>query len=438
MGLVLSLIDNLLDITTFELDRRPIRASLLLFVQRKSKIFFFFVFFFSLFVLVTLLVAVALATNSSNKQFCRMPGTFTPENTESVDTFNRGSTVDAALALCAALTPTALRADSVDCVTSAQGANQLVILSVTEGANQYECRAIVENKSQCRGRGGHNNKRQVVENSCHLRRTKDDCRDQCNIIPGVFNDNCLCYWDSPADVNGHPGDESPTCPEGQQCCWSKPCWSYLDISDCYFKSGGLIDEITGTDSRCAWNTTDSTCNCRTPLVPVPVPTELPIHYPFDCTCPYSPVNTTSPAECAALVPPTQQQSRELRFLNSRFFVTANHLQRTTYVSQCPRDKVRVFFSFGVRVHTILNKVQDRLRNLGVDFATQYQAKFVDFFFYPSQGGRFRAIAEEELSKDELEALSPSEVEYEEVAADDQTAAALSAAAMAAALAVGAL
>lgn len=370
-----------------------------------------------------------------------MPGTFTAENTQTVDTFNRVSAIDASLALCAALTPQALRADSVDCVTATHGDSQLVILSVTQGTNQYECRALIENTSQCRGRGnGHGHKRQeeVELGSCHTRRTRNDCRNQCQIQQGVFNDNCLCYWDSPDDPIGHPGDEMSVCPDGMQCCWSKPCWSYNDISDCYFKTGGEIDEDTGTDSRCAWNRTDSTCNCRTPLVPVPIPTTLPIHFPFDCTCPYSQVNTTSPTECASLVPPTQQQSRQLRFLNSRIFVTAEKLKQTTYVRQCPRDKIRVFFSFGVRVHTILNKVQSRLRALGVEFATQYQSKFVDFFFYPSQGNRFRTIAEEELTKEELEALSPSEVEYEEVTADDQTVVALSASALAAALAVGAL
>lgn len=388
--------------------------------------------------LVTILVACALATNgNNNKKYCRLPGTFTPQNTESVGTFNKVSAQAAATSLCGKLTSSALRADAADCVVYQEGGKWGVKVAVTEGSNQYECRAYVDNQSQCRGNsGGNGHKRQVSLDDCNQRASREDCQRGCivNTDGNPLEDNCDCWWD-PAGAPGFPIDTDDFCPTGQQCCFNKPCQSYMDSSDCYFQSGGQTSEVTGTDSRCAWSV-DVGCVCRTPLEPLPVPTTLPTDAPFDCVCPYSTNATTSAQECAALLEPTAQQQRELNFLSNRVFTNAKQARTAAFVSQCPRDKVRVFFTFGVRVHQVLTKVKTRLRQQVVNFITEYHSNFVDFFFYPNQGGRFRAIAEEELSKEELEALSPSSLEFEDAKTDDQTTVALSAAALAAATVVG--
>jgi len=394
--------------------------------------------------LVTLLVAASLATSNNNgfnnKQYCRLPGTFTPANTETIDTFNKVSATAAANALCSKLTATALRADAADCVVFTEGSKVGVKVAVTEGTNHYECRAYVDNDSQCRGNsgGGNGHKRQTTATyDCSVRNTTGECLAGC-FGSDPLNDNCDCWWDPPGSPGFPLENVIDPCPEGQQCCFNKPCQSYLDATDCYFLSGGAIDELTGTDSRCTWDPSEAMCVCRNPLEPLPVPASYPVELPIDCICPFSNSTTVTAEQCAALLTPTEQQERELFFLSNRVFVTAKQLYSQSFVSQCPRDRVRVFFSFGPRVHAILTKVKSRLRQQTVSFLTQYHSNFVDFFFSPNQGGRFRAIAEEELSKEELEALSPSSLEYEDAKTDDQTTVALSAAALTAAAVAGAI
>lgn len=394
--------------------------------------------------LVTLsLVASSLATNGngySNKKFCRLAGTFTSSNTETIDTFNKVSASAAAASLCTKLTATALHADSADCQVFTEGSKVGFKVAVTEGSSQYECRAYVDNDSQCRGRsgGGNGHKRQASSLSCGARTTTEQCLQGC-FGTDPANDNCECWWDSPGSDGGFPNDNNvDPCPEGEQCCYNKPCQSYVDSIDCYYLSGGTGDALTGTDSRCTWDTSTFLCVCRAPLQPKPVPPAYPVDYPFDCLCPFSTNVTTTAEECAALQTPTQQQERELAFLSNRVFVNAKQHYSRSFVAQCPRDRVRVYFSFGPRVHSILDKIKSRLRQQVTSFITQYQANFVDFFFSPNEGGRFRAIAEEELSKEELEALSPSSLEYEDAKTDDQTTMALSAAALTAAAVAGAI
>jgi len=210
----------------------------------------------------------------------------------------------------------------------------------------YECAFFVNNTADCSV--GQVRKRQPGTSDfgngdpCNTRLTESVCTAECST--GPLSSTCSCYWDDPSNPSGFPMDTgngaNSNCTPDTPCCWNRPCSTFGSLDQCNLGGGGT-DTVP---DRCTF--TNGACQCTLPLIPVPytafptMTSTLQVYAPFDCLCPVDgSSNTSSVAQCQALLVPSKEQKRQVQRFDFRVAKAIGDFNHDQYVQKCKVDKV---------------------------------------------------------------------------------------------------